>query len=238
MILSFPVQCDACERLVAAPVAGSYDFPTDDQFEPPFRTENLLLRCPGCNNPFLLQRLGIEDHPDWDYANPTTLYPRGRELDASVPKQIADSFHEACDCFAAQAHTACAIMCRRTLEGICAHHGVSKGNLVAKLTKLKENGIIEQRLFDWADQLRIVGNEAAHDVTVVVQRVDARDLIDFTRALVEYVFTFTEAFKKFKDRRQSAASARQARSMRSADTDDEANAPAVAFNEAAATEPI
>lgn len=219
MVLSLPVRCDACERLVAAPVVGSYNFRTDDPYEPPFRTENLLLRCPDCDNPFLLQRHGIEDHRDWDYGNATTLYPRGRELDATVPKQVAASFNEASSCLTAEAYTACAIMCRRTLEALCAHHGVGKGTLGENLTKLKKSGVIEQRLFDWADQLRIVGNEAAHDVASVVPKMDARDLLEFTRALVEYVFTFTEAFRKFKERRQAVASARQGRTLTSANTD-------------------
>ena len=34
-----------------------------------------------------------------------------------------------------------------------------------------------------------------------VPKEDARDLLDFTRALVEYIFTFTENFKKFTERR-------------------------------------
>ncbi len=92
-------------------------------------------------------------------------------------------------------------MCRRTLEGICAHHNMQGGNLVKKLQQLRADGVIEQRLFEWADSLRMVGNEAAHDVTSTVSKEDARDLLDFTRALVEYIFTFTESFRKFQERR-------------------------------------
>lgn len=92
-------------------------------------------------------------------------------------------------------------MCRRTLEGICAHHKIQEGNLAKSLKKLKDDGVIEQRLFEWAESLRDVGNEAAHDVDARVSKEEARDLIDFTRALVEYIFTLTETFKKFKARR-------------------------------------
>jgi hypothetical protein len=45
------------------------------------------------------------------------------------------------------------------------------------------------------------GPVAAHDVSSTVSKEDARDLLDFTRALVEYIFTFTESFRKFQERR-------------------------------------
>jgi hypothetical protein len=54
-------------------------------------------------------------------------------------------------------------MCRKTLEGVCSEHGVKSGTLAAQLKKLKENGVIEGRLFEWADALRTIGNEAAHE---------------------------------------------------------------------------
>ena len=41
----------------------------------------------------------------------------------------------------------------------------------------KDDGIIEKRLYEWADALRTVGNEAAHDVGADVSRDDARDLL-------------------------------------------------------------
>ena len=74
------------------------------------------------------------------------------------------SYEEAVACAGSGAFTACAIMCRRTLEGICDSHGIVAGNLDGKLKKLRDDEVIERRLFEWADSLRLVGNEAAHDV--------------------------------------------------------------------------
>jgi hypothetical protein len=37
------------------------------------------------------------------------------------------------------------------------------------------------------------------NVTIAVQ--DASDIVDFTRALIEYVFTFQERFEAFRSRR-------------------------------------
>src|ERR1700694_3929049 len=99
-----------------------------------------------------------------------------RELGLSVPKSIQEAFTEAHTCFRAKAYTAAAIMCRKTLEGICSAHGVkSSGTLAAQLEKLKENGTIESRLFEWAEELRTMGNEAAHGVESIISPEDARD---------------------------------------------------------------
>jgi len=96
--------------------------------------------------------------------------PRDRELHHSVPKTIQQAFTEARICFRAKAFNAAAMMCRRTLEGICFVHGVESGLLKVKLKTLKEKEIIKSRLFEWAEELRTLGNEAAHAVELVVSR--------------------------------------------------------------------
>jgi hypothetical protein len=48
-----------------------------------------------------------------------------------------------------------------------------------------------------------VGNEAAHEVGTGISPEDARDVADFTHALLEYVFTFREKFERFKKRRMA-----------------------------------
>jgi hypothetical protein len=132
------------------------------------------------------------------------------DLHYSVPKPIQQAFTEARTCFRSKAFTAAAIMCRKTLEGICSAHGVrSSGALAAQLNKLKENGVIENRLFEWAEELRTMGNEAAHGVEFVVSQEDARDTLEFTEALIEYVFTYRDKFESFKQRRAKAASSKK-----------------------------
>jgi hypothetical protein len=201
LVESFAVRCNACDQPVAAQSAGSYEVREEPELQE--STEFLLLKCQHCSSPFLAKRNGFYVGGDigWAYDRIVILHPTERVLDASIPRPIARSYAEAASCSQSQCFTACAIMCRRTLEGICAHRDILKGNLESKLKKLKDDGVIEQRLFEWADSLRLVGNEAAHDVYAEVSKEDARDLLDFTRALVEYIFTFTEAFARFNERR-------------------------------------
>ena len=92
-------------------------------------------------------------------------------------------------------------MCRKALEGICAEHSVSERNLAASLKKMKEAGLIDDRLFEWSDSLRIAGNEAAHGVGLTISQPDAKDILEFTNAILDYLFSYRDRFEKFKQRR-------------------------------------
>jgi hypothetical protein len=189
------LDCENCAARVDAEVLHSYVV-SDDKALLSWRYS--LARCPQCSGPLLVsQDEGLEDWED-----PKRLYPAGDSpVSDALPKPLRAAFDEARACFRAKAYTAAAIMCRKALEGICHAHGISERNLKSSIAKLKEKGVIEQRLFEWADALRDSGNEAAHDLNVTVGPQDASDMVEFTHALIEYVFTFQERFESFKQRR-------------------------------------
>ncbi len=191
------VECTTCEARVDAEILSSYDYWDAEQGPPGMY---FFLRCHGCKSPFLAVR--EQTGPDaWD--EPVRLYPAlDTRVNPALPPGIRNAFSEAIASFRAKAYTAAAIMCRKTLEGVCVAHGVANKSLVAGLRDMKERSIIESRLYDWADALRIAGNEAAHDVAVTVSKEDARDIVEFTNALLEYVFTFRDKFEAFRKRRQ------------------------------------
>src|SRR5260370_4267114 len=92
-------------------------------------------------------------------------------------------------------------MCRKTLEGICGAHKVAERTLASSLKKMKEAGLIDARLFEWSDLLRIAGNEAAHGVGLSIAQPDAKDILEFTNAILAYLFSFRDRFEQFKQRR-------------------------------------
>ena len=191
------LECEACSCLVDAEMLHCYEL--ESPFGETYRIS--LCRCPKCNAPFLASE-------PWDfegYGAPFRMYPvHADRVAGSLPKPIRAAFDEAVTCIRAKAFTAAAIMCRKTLEGICAEHDVKERNLAKSLEKLRDSEVIDKKLFEWADSLRLFGNDAAHDVDVVVSPQDAKDILDFTRALVEYVFTFQERFAAFQKRRTAA----------------------------------
>lgn len=182
------LECKTCEALVNAEPVATYELGDE------FSTTYSLLRCPKCKGPFLTDEDAI--------FGLSCLYPRpDTRVNPNLPAPLKAAYEEAASCFKSKAYTATAIMCRKTLEGICVEHGATGRTLVASLKELKEKGVIENRLYEWADALRISGNEAAHDVNVTISAEDAKDIIEFTNALLEYVFTFRDKFEEFKTRR-------------------------------------
>jgi hypothetical protein len=52
------------------------------------------------------------------------------------------------------------------------------------------------------------GNEAAHGVGTTVSKQDARDLLDFTTAIIDYLFSYRDQFEKFRTRRKGKSLSR------------------------------
>lgn len=188
------IECKTCEALVDAKTIADLE-PFDPESPP---SKFTFASCPICTNPILMVQ---EDFGDgWD--SPLRVYPPNEsQLNHTIPQSIRNAYSEALACIKVKANTAAAIMCRKTLEAICKEHGAQGNNLVTSLKELKDKNIIESRLFDWADALRIYGNEAAHDINTAVTSEEARDLLEFTNALLGYVFTFRDKFEEFKKRR-------------------------------------
>jgi len=199
---SLLVNCDHCEAVVDASVEGEFGF-YHDHMDAPGRFA--LLRCKKCKSPILVtQELSWPEFEYW--GKPSILYPDNeRQLSISVPEPIRRAFSEASVCFNAKAYTACAIMCRKVLEGVCSAHQAKGNNLSQKLKWLNKNGLIDDRLSEWATALRMLGNEAAHDVETTFDRPDAEDAMDFSEALNEYLFTFRDRFDAFIKRQAEKA---------------------------------
>jgi hypothetical protein len=85
-------------------------------------------------------------------------------------------------------------MCGKTLEAVCVLLGEDNGTLERRLRRLRDTGKIEAKLYDWANALRLVRNDAAHDLSAPVSKDDARDCVEFVEAILVYVFTLDRKF--------------------------------------------
>lgn len=94
-------------------------------------------------------------------------------------------------------------MCGRSIEGVCKHHDPKTKTLAAGLKKLREDGVIDDRIFGWGETLRENRNLGAHATTEKVSRDDAKDLLDFSIAICEYVFVLNAKFERFQNRRSN-----------------------------------
>jgi hypothetical protein len=189
------LECNYCESRVDAKELASYDDPPDygDGPDAVFRVS--LVTCPQCKN-----ALVGGFYPDFE-DGPTRMWPRpDRYLSSDIPAIARTSLQEAERCFKAQAYTACAVMCGRSLEGICHHFETKTKMLAGGLKELLDKKIIDGRLFEWGEALRSQRNIAAHASEQRIGKDDASDLLDFSVAICEYVFVLTKKYQAFRER--------------------------------------
>jgi hypothetical protein len=216
---SFNIFCSECNTQVEGRVIASanHAFKSDalnpiDQEDAPYTALVYSIAiCPKCDSPFFIREslYGIPGEVE-SVTEETLLYPPPtRTSFEGIPDPVKRAYQQALRCYSSSSFDACALMCRRSLEALCKAFGLNNGTLQDKLEKLAEQRTIEARLVDWAHGIRIVGNEAAHDTDTELSKEDAKDALDFTEALLTYVFVLNERFAAFSARRkQSAASSR------------------------------
>lgn len=196
------VECADCRSYVDAQPHGSFERLSNGQEASLLIS---LLQCPQCRSPILVRQTNVGNMAVGDiWDTPQLVYPTAElRVNPNAPKDIRLAFDEACSCYRAGAFTASAIMCRKTLEGICVAHGVEERSLANSLKRMRDQNSIDDRLFEWSNLMRTVGNEAAHGVGLSVRQADAKDIIEFTNAIMDYLFSFRDRFEDFKKRRQS-----------------------------------
>ena len=120
-----------------------------------------------------------------------------------IPPIVGRAYSNAVRSFDVGLYEPCVIMSRKCIEAVCKELGATKGNLKQRLSALGDDGKIDQNLLAWADQLRLIGNDAAHDLEIVIEQIDARDALDFVEAILMYVFTLNRRFEEFLERRKN-----------------------------------
>ena len=160
-----------------------------------------LVQCPECQKPILTQRSRIFELGAFDFGNAVRLFPSSEfHINSEIPETLRNSLKECIICYDSGAYTATAIMSRRTIEGFCELKGVKEKALDKSLARLKDEEIINKEMFEWANALRLTGNKAAHDVNSTFSAIDAKDILDFTIAILDFTYSFKDKFNKFSQR--------------------------------------
>ncbi len=117
------------------------------------------------------------------------IYPSIEELDApaGTPDKVAEAYIAARVSLQTNKPgfwEAAAVMARRSIELALADCG-AKGSLKNMIDKLGAEGILAKSMVDWANEVRIIGNDGAHDC---VTREDAVQAVYFAEMLFTYMF--------------------------------------------------
>ena len=204
--------CFSCNVQVEAKVLARHElFSGGDPVDPldslHHVTQFTFAACKRCKDPFIAQQEFNEIPGEFSVpeSDPVQVYPHKHNIPlGSVPKTARQAYLEALHAYRCQLFESCVIMCRKCVEAVCSEHGESKKPLAQRLKRLQDNGIIDQTILQWANEVRMLGNDAAHDLKMQITKTDAKDTLDFTEAVLLYVFVLQIRFSEFQKRRKEA----------------------------------
>jgi hypothetical protein len=203
---TFIVDCIECKAKVAAEEFGIAERYTFDNDQPePFGQKLLVGKCPRCRS--LIAGMSYQtafegyDSDEDQWSEVERVYPQPTKTFSSyrIPSQVTKSLEEGNRCIQAGAFIAACAMFGRALEAVCQDALVSSEiknskqiTLALGISKLLELKLIDQKLYDWSQQLRAFRNIAAHAVDLQISREDADDLKAFVYAIIEYIYDLTD----------------------------------------------
>lgn len=191
------IRCDECAATVDAKCLSVNDSPRNDGLR--MRTEFLV--CPVCRNTLVAGDLVV---PGAEYF-PKRLWPStDDEISSSIPTRIAEVLKEADDCLRNKTLNGARVLYGRTIEALCRKElKISDGiriTIAKGLRELKQNGVIDNRIYDWGDKVREHRNFGAHDSTIAPSPRDVEDIKDFVHAICDYIYVLTAKYEEFKHR--------------------------------------
>lgn len=167
-------------------------------------SEYWIGECNSCNFFFLIKSKLINGN--WCILK---IYPNTlpESIDSNLPDFLKNDLSEANICFASKCYKAAALMSRRVLQMCCLNQNAPlEKKLIEQIDWLLEQQIITAKLQKWAHQVRIVGNEAAHEqeknLKEAVSKEDAEDIMKLLKAIVGILYITPEISKKMQEKRK------------------------------------
>ena len=196
-----PGHCTECEAVVTfAPVFVHSRVATDDTPE-----EYTLAACAVCGEPALFYREALDILQDiLQVTNPSysQLWPdNSREIKGVLPEEIDRPYSEACEAEVAKLPMASAVMIGRALEATCKLFDPTSTSIADGLRKMSRSGVLSDEYLGWANELRVIRNEAAHASGKHIDLEDVSEALDFLQAILDLLYHFRPRFKRFKERR-------------------------------------
>ncbi|MFI5089181.1 MAG: DUF4145 domain-containing protein [Terriglobales bacterium] len=135
-------------------------------------------------------------------------YPPERlDFDSTdVPDSVRAAFEEAIACHSQQCFVASAMMVRKTLEELCRDKGAQGDNLKQRIQALGDAVVLPRELLQGADDLRLLGNDAAHIESRQYEKVGTEEVelaIEFAKELLKAVYQYSSLLDKLRALKKS-----------------------------------
>lgn len=130
-------------------------------------------------------------------------YPPERiDFDAvNIPTPVISALEEAITCHANNCFIASAIMVRKTLEELCRERGATGGNLKERIKALGTKVVLPTELLDGLDDLRLLGNDAAHIESTEYDKIGQEEVeigIEFAKEVLKAVYQYSALLTKLR----------------------------------------
>ena len=120
-----------------------------------------------------------------------------------TPDPLGRYFQQAFDAYRRGDNDASGAMSRKVVDvstqKLLAEESKKYGNIRDRIDALEAKGALTTDLKDWAHQVRLGGNEAAHDEEPY-SKAEAEELLDFAELYLTYVYTLPGRLKERRDR--------------------------------------
>jgi hypothetical protein len=218
---AFIIDCCWCKAKVAAKELGRATRQgSDPECGEPFGHKLLIGECPTCRSLLAGESEQVDfggynaDEDFWTDIVRVFPKPPKQFFSHRIPRQVTESLAEAERSLQASANTAACVMLGRALEAMCRdvlkNHDAKtapEGQAPTKkimlgegIKRLRELKVIDERLYDWSQELQAFRNIAAHPDDISITREDAEDLQTFAYAITEYIYDLADRYEEFKAR--------------------------------------
>lgn len=137
--------------------------------------------------------------------HPSETIPFDKE---NIPEKVLNTFHEAVLSHSNNCFIASAIMIRKTLEEICQDRGATGKTLYNRLDDLGKKIVIPRELIEAMQELRLLGNDAAHIESNTFDEVGKNEVeisIEFTKEILKAVYQYESLLGKLRSLKKTTA---------------------------------
>ncbi len=188
---------------------------------------HVSLRCPSCKQQGTFESIGLRDAVTQDgekmgqrrcpndscYAHVFIVRDRGNKVILSypaeriefdttnIPSAITNALEEAITCHANSCFIAAAIMVRKTLEELCSAQNAKGGNLKDRIKNLGAKIVIPKELIEGVDDLRLLGNDAAHIESKEFNQIGQDEVeigIEFTKEVLKAAYQYSTLLERLR----------------------------------------
>ena len=179
---------------------------TDLRGSRPIQYSDALFQCGFCGRGVIIRFKGINTGRNSVRARQTDImFPkyRPKKAPAHTPANAVPFFDQGISSLENENYDAAGVMLRKSLEvALKTTISNAKGNLYNLIVQAGSESKLTDQMVDWAQTIRELGNEAAHDMSPWT-KAEAEELLEFVELLFIYLFALPERTKEARKKAQS-----------------------------------